>query len=349
MSEPDVIQLPAEWAPQSGVMLTWPHAHSDWQPLLKRVEPVFCNIAYHVARHERVLIVCWDARHQAHVRAQLDERGVDPGRVAYHLVPSNDSWARDHGPITVFKQGRPVLMDFRFNGWGNKYEAKLDNAISRQLRSLNAFGDTAIESVDLVLEGGAIDSDGQGSLLTTARCLLSPQRNPSLDKPQIEAQLKTLLGLERILWLQHGYLAGDDTDSHIDTLARFCSADTIAYVSCEDPEDEHYDSLQGLAQELAALRQANGDAYTLVALPLPRAIHNEDGIRLPATYANFLIINDAVLVPTYGDAQDAPALQRLGQCFPERQIIAIDCRALIQQYGSLHCVTMQIPEGVPLP
>lgn len=348
MSEANVTQLPAEWAPQSGVMLTWPHAHSDWQPFLKEVEPVFADIAYHVSLHERVLISCWDENHKNHIDIRLNERGVDPGRVRYYSVPSNDSWARDHGPVTVLKQGQPVLLDFIFNGWGAKYDASLDNAITRHLCSQTAFGDTPIETVNLVLEGGGIESDGQGTLLTTSRCLLSPHRNPTLDKTGIEQRLAKLLGIERFLWLDHGHLAGDDTDSHIDTLARFCSPDTLCHVSCEEREDEHYPALQAMAEELAAFRQANGKPYRLVALPLPKAIYNEDGVRLPATYANFLIINDAVLVPIYQDQHDALALQRLGECFPQRQIIGINCKPLIEQYGSLHCVTMQIPAGVPL-
>lgn len=341
-------QLPAEWAPQSGVMLTWPHAHSDWQTLLSRVEPVFCDIAYHVSQRERVVIVCWNESHKSHIRSCLIERGVDPERVRYYSVPSNDTWARDHGPLTVLKQGRPVLLDFIFNGWGGKYDAGLDNAVTRHLCSQNAFGDTPIETVDLVLEGGSIESDGQGTVLTTSRCLLSPQRNPGLDKIALEQRLHKLLGAERVLWLDHGHLAGDDTDSHVDTLARFCAPDTLCHVSCDDPADEHGPPLQAMAEELAAFRQVNGEPYRRVALPLPKAIYNEDGVRLPATYANFLIINDAVLVPTYQDAHDALALQRLGECFPQRQIIGIDCKPLIEQYGSLHCVTMQIPAGVPL-
>ena len=329
-------------------MLTWPHAHSDWQPFLQDVEPVFTEIAWHISRHEQVLISCWDEAHQQHIHRQLEERGVDADRLCFHIIRSNDSWARDHGPITVMQQQQPLLLDFTFNGWGNKYEAKLDNAITRHLCSQNAFGNTAIDSVDLVLEGGSIESDGQGTLLTTSRCLLSPQRNPSLDRPQVEQRLGELLGAERILWLEHGHLAGDDTDSHIDTLARFCAADTICHVSCDDRLDEHFTALQAMAEELAVFRQPNGEPYRLVPLPLPAPIHNEDGIRLPATYANFLIINDAVLVPAYDDQNDALALQRLEKCFPQREIIAINCTPLIEQYGSLHCVTMQIPAGVPL-
>ena len=346
MNTQKTTHLPAEWAPQSGIMLTWPHIHSDWQPFLAHVEPVFCDIAHHSSQHEAVLISCWDDSHQQHISNLLNEPGTDLKQIRFHQLHSNDTWARDHGPITVIKQEKPVLLDFNFNGWGNKYEAQLDNTISRQLCRQGAFANTEFESIDLVLEGGSIESDGLGTLLTTSRCLLSPQRNPSLDKSQIEQRLSQLLGIERFLWLEHGHLAGDDTDSHIDTLARFCSEDTICYVSCDDPADEHYEPLQEMAAELTAFRQANGHPYKLVALPMTKPIHNEDGVRLPSTYANFLIINNAVLAPTYEDEHDELALQRLASCFPNREIIAINCKPLIKQYGSLHCVTMQLPKGI---
>jgi len=346
MSTDKTIQYLPEWVAQSGVMLTWPHAHGDWEPFLQDVEPVFCDIAYHISLHEQVLISCWDEPHKAHIDNCLKQRGVSPERVQLHIVASNDTWARDHGPITVVKQGQPVLLDFIFNGWGKKYQAKLDNAVTPRLCSQGAFGNTRIESIDLVMEGGSLETDGLGTLLTTSRCLLSPQRNPSLDRPQLEQRLSQLLGLDRYLWLEHGYLAGDDTDSHIDTLARFCSPDTICYVSCDNPDDEHYAALQAMAKELATFKQRNGEPYRLIALPMTHPIHNEDGTRLPGTYANFLIINNAVLVPTYDDDHDELALQRLAACFPEREIIAINCKPLIEQYGSLHCVTMQLPQGV---
>ena len=338
--------FPAEWHPQSGVMLTWPHPHSDWQPWLEQVEPVFSDIGFHVSQRQLLLVSCWDAQHQEHVERLLSERGAAMNNVRYYLVPSNDTWARDHGPITIINNDRPELIDFTFNGWGGKYESALDNAISRTLNTHRAFGDTPLTSVDLVLEGGSIESDGRGTLLTTENCLLTPTRNPALNKAQIESLLCETLGVERILWLSNGHLEGDDTDSHVDTLARLCNEDTIAYVSCDDPTDVHYTPLKAMEQELQQLRTAAGNAYNLVALPLPKPVINADGARLPATHANFLIINDAVLVPTYGDPNDAVALERLGQCFSDREIIAVDCRSLIMQYGSLHCVTMQLPQGV---
>jgi len=338
--------LPPEWAPQSGVQLTWPHAGSDWAPILKDVEPVFTAIAAAVARFEMVVIACHDQLVETRVASMLHEAGIPPERFKTYVAAANDTWARDHGPITVLCQGEGTLLDFDFNGWGGKYPADLDNQITRRLHAAGAFGDTPIEHVGLILEGGSIEVDGQGTLLTTERCLLSDTRNPGLSKSQIEKQLAELLGLNRFLWLQNGYLAGDDTDSHIDTLARLCDTSTIAYVRCDDPTDEHYAELMAMEAELKAFRTPTGSAYRLVPLPWPGPKLDADGQRMPATYANFLILNRAVLVPTYRDAADAVALDRLRDCFPDREIIGIDCLPLIWQHGSLHCVTMQIPAGI---
>lgn len=337
--------LPAEWAPQSGVMLTWPHAHGDWAPYLTEVEPVFVRLAQEIGRRERVLIGCYDAAHRQHVRDTLTQAGVRMNQVDLRIARSEDTWARDHGPITVHAQGRPLLLDFQFNGWGGKFAAVLDNDITLRLHEDGAFGQALLETIDLVLEGGSIEVDGAGTLLTTRRCLLAPTRNPQLDQAQIEDKLRQLLGVRRFLWLDHGYLAGDDTDSHIDTLARFCDPGTIAYVACDDPRDEHYAELRAMAAELRAFLGADGAPYRLVPLPWPRARYDGTGRRLPATYANFLVINEAVLVPTYDDPADAIALARLQSCFPGREIVGVPCLPLIHQYGSLHCVTMQLPTG----
>lgn len=327
-------------------MLTWPHAHSDWRPWLAEVEPVFAAIAHAAAEREQVIITAYDAAHLTHIRTLLQGAGTDLDRVHLHIAPSNDTWVRDHGPITVTKNGTPLLLDFIFNGWGDKFDATLDNELVRRLHAQAAFGATPLMSIDFVLEGGSIEVDGAGSLLTTERCLLSPQRNLTLNRAAIEARLREWLGIDRVLWLTHGYLAGDDTDSHIDTLARFCSPDTICYVACDDAGDEHYAELKAMEQELQALRSATGAPYRLIPLPWPQAKYGDDGRRLPASYANFLIINGAVLAPTYDDAADNAALARLKTCFPDRAIIGIPCLPLIRQYGSLHCVTMQLPADV---
>ncbi|MDH5649519.1 MAG: agmatine deiminase family protein [Gammaproteobacteria bacterium] len=338
--------LPPEWAPQSGVMLTWPHDQGDWSQRLTEVEPVFVEIARHIASEEIVLIVCRDHAHKAHVGNLLQTAGISQDSTRLAIAPSNDTWARDHGPLTVVCRQQPLMLDFQFNGWGNKYPSDQDNAINRILSMANVFGDTPMETVDMVLEGGSLEVDGSGTLLTTEHCLLSPTRNPNLSREEIEQRLAERFGIERFLWLNRGQLEGDDTDGHIDTLARFCDRDTIAYQSCDDPADNHYLELQVMEQELQAFRTITGDPYRLVALPWPRAIYNDEGERLPATYANFLIINNKVLVPTYRDANDDKALERLRPCFPDRQIIGIDCLPIVHQYGSLHCLTMQLPAGV---
>ena len=336
-------RLPAEWEAQDGVLLVWPHENSDWRETLPAVEPVFAEIARVISQSARVLIV---APVVEPVRERLGLAGADQDRISLFRLPGNDTWSRDFGPITVLEDGRPVLLDFGFNGWGLKFAADLDNRITRGLADLGAFGSHEVRVPGLILEGGSIESDGAGTILTTRRCLLSPNRNPHLDSRGIEQQLCLLLGATRVLWLAHGYLAGDDTDSHIDTLARLCPEDTIAYVRCDNQADEHYQELAAMEAELQAFRTMAGVPYRLVPLPWPQACFGPDGHRLPATYANFLVINNAVLVPTYGVPQDAAALETIARIFPGRQVVGINCLPLIAQHGSLHCVTMQIPHGV---
>ena len=338
-------RLPAEWEPQAGVQLTWPHAESDWAPMLEQVEACFCAIAAAITQHETVVVAC---PNPDHVRNVLEARGITRDRAKIYKASTNDTWARDHGPITIYENGAPVLCDFTFNGWGDKFPSALDNALTANLHGQNAYGQAPLRIIDFVLEGGSIESDGAGTILTTSKCLLSPTRNPGKSRSQIEDVLKEVLGARRVLWLEHGYVAGDDTDSHVDTLARFCSVDTIAYVACQDETDEHCAELHLMEEELRSFRTESGQPYRLVPLPFPRACYDEDGARMPATYANFLIMNGAVLAPTYGVPQDEEALKIIQSCFPDREIVAIDCSSLITQHGSLHCVTMQLPEGVTL-
>ena len=327
-------------------MLTWPHDRTFWAPRLTAVENVYLEIASAICAREELLVVCRDADHRAHVEALLHERGCPRQRLHLAIAPSDDTWARDHGPIAVLEDGMPHLLDFAFNAWGGKYPYQQDDAINRTIAAAGAFGDTPLEQVGLILEGGSIDTDGQGTLLTTRHCLLTPTRNAGLDESAIEAELRDTLGIHRILWLDHGALAGDDTDGHIDTLARFCDERTIAYVRCSDPSDEHHAELQAMEAELMALRDAAGEPYRLLPLPMPKAHYKHDGQRLPATYANFLIINGAVLMPTYDDpVHDEAAMEILGNAFPGREIVGINCVPIIQQYGSLHCLTMQLPVG----
>lgn len=338
-------RLLPEWAPQSGVMLTWPHPNSDWAPFLPQVEPVFLQIAEAISHHEKVLIIVSNEVKKQAILSHFAKKNLSQ-QLSIFIQQSNDTWARDHGPITVIKDDKPLLLDFTFNGWGNKFEAQLDTALNGKLATENAFA-CPMETVDLVLEGGSIESDGHGTLLTTSECLLASTRNPSMDKAAIEALLSEKFGLKRTLWLDYGYLAGDDTDSHVDTLARFCDPHTIAYVQCTDESDEHYPALKAMENQLKAFTDYQGQAYKLVPLPMAEPCFSEEGDRLPATYANFLIINGAVLLPIYGNEQlDQQAIQQIKIAFPNHEIIAINCRPIVEQYGSLHCLTMQLPEGI---
>ena len=334
--------LPAEWAPQDAVQLTWPRADGDFSRWFDEVERNFIALALAIARYEPLFIAT--AGEAKALQTRLTRAGVPARRLRVFSVPSNDVWARDHGPITVFRNKKAVHLDFTFNGWGGKFEAGDDNQLTRRLAEHDAWT-APVETIDFVLEGGAIDTDGAGTLLTTERCLLAPTRNPKFNKAQVEEKLKQWLGVARVFWLKRGDLLGDDTDGHIDTIARFCDPGTIAYQACDDRQDAHYEELGAMAAELAALRDPWGKPYKLVPLPLPDAIHDDEGKRLPAGYPNFLIVNGGVLVPTYGCAADAAAIERLRPCFPGREVLGIDCRPLIHQYGSLHCVTMQIPKA----
>ena len=342
MQNVEKILLPAEWQTQSGIQLTWPHEKTDWAGMLDEVTGCFVQIAREIAKKEKLLIVC---RNRETVEAALGM--ADLSNIIFREMETNDTWARDHGGITVLVNGNPCICDFTFNGWGLKFAANHDNQITKKLYQSGVFSpETGYQSMKhCVLEGGSIESDGCGTLLTTEQCLLSPNRNEYKSKAEIEGYLKMIFGAKRMLWLSHGYLRGDDTDSHIDTLARFCDQNTIAYVQCTDPDDEHFAALSFMEKELESFTTLEGKPYRLIALPMADAVWAE-GERLPATYANFLIINKSVLIPFYNSPKDAVAKQQLQEAFPNREMIGINGLPLIKQHGSLHCVTMQFPEGV---
>lgn len=331
--------LPAEWAEQEFVQLTWPHDNTDWADMLDEVNECFVNIAKAILRFQNLLIVCTDSDE---VETHFTEDELL--NITFAEMPTNDTWARDHGGITVIEDGKPIIYDFTFNGWGLKFAANYDNQITRKLYEAGIFEKRGHRNCfKFILEGGSIESDGEGTLLTTADCLLSDNRN-NLSEDDMDAKLKSFFGAKKVLWLNHGYLAGDDTDSHVDTLARLCPNNTIAYVRCTDRTDEHFQALKKMEDELKTFTVLDSDTpYTLIPLPMADEVYFE-GERLPATYANFLIINGAVLVPTYNSPKDIYTIAQLQKAFPDREIIGIDCRVLIKQHGSLHCVTMQYPK-----
>ena len=343
MKEIPTRHLPAEWEEQDAVILAWPHELTDWAEHLEEAQQTFCAIIRAIGRFEKILLIVSD---KAQVLKQLQGSSIDLAQIHLYELPCNDTWARDFGPLTVKTEQGLLLLDFVFNGWGNKFKADLDTKLTSGLAAAGAFGKTRLLASELVLEGGSIESDGAGTLLTTSACLLEKNRNPHLSRAQLEIELKQLFGAKQVLWLEQGALLGDDTDSHIDTLARFAPDQTIVFQGCNDPNDEHFQVLSAMHAQLDSFTANNGRNYRLLELPWPEACYDSEGNRLPATYANFLIINGAVLVPTYNDPADSAALAIIAQAFPHREIIPIDCRVLIEQHGSLHCVTMQLPKGV---
>ena len=336
MSKP--FSMLPEWAPQQAVMLAWPHEGTDWAPWLAAIERDYVELAAAIATEVTPLVLCRDAEHRAHIDTLLHGRCVHAPRIV--ISQYNDTWCRDYGPVTVSHAGNMQLLDFQFHGWGAKYEADLDNSINR---SLTELWHAPLRTIEYELEGGSIETDGCGTLLTTEHCLLGSNRNKAFSRDGVEQFVLGQLGLERVLWLSEGMLIGDDTDSHIDNLARFCDAHTIAYASCSVKDDPHHESLLRMAAQLQALRKLDGSPYRLVPIELPSPQLDEAGRRLPGSYVNFLIVNRSVLVPVFGCAQDASALNELQRCFPDRKIVPVPGGNLIRQFGGPHCATMQLP------
>ena len=332
----------AEWDQQDGIIIAWPHAGTDWAYMLDEVTACYVQMAQAILQDdERLVIVAPDAQ-DVHDALGAD---VDWQRIDIIEMPTNDTWIRDYGPITLFHDGQFALADFTFNAWGMKFAADCDNMVTSRLNERGTFKLPLLNCRDIVLEGGSIETDGNGTVMTTTCCLTAPNRNDALSREQLEQVLLDRLGCIKMLWVDHGELAGDDTDGHIDTLARFAPGGIILYTGCDDPGDEHFDALMKMEQDLKSMTDADGNHYHLIKLPLPEAIYDEVS-RLPATYANFLVMNHQVLVPVYGQPEnDVKACQLIGQAFPGRAVVALDCRALICQHGSLHCATMQLPRG----
>ncbi len=327
-------RMPAEWEKQRAVLLSFPHEKSDWNDNLNSALSVFVRIAQAIAYKESVYIICDNTQ-------KIKDLFCSTNNMSFIELSTNDTWTRDYGVISIEENGATKLLDFTFDGWGGKFDAHLDNDVNKALYQKGYFGNTPMETIDFVLEGGSIESDGVGTILTTSKCLCNQNRNGGLSKKEVEAKLKEYLGAKRVLWLDHGYIAGDDTDSHIDTLARFVNKDTIAYVKCDDKDDEHYEALTMMEEQLKEFTTIDNKPYNLVALPFTKPKY-KDGVRLPATYANFLITNYALIYPTYDDEADKIAGDIFKKLFPNLEIIPINCLRLIEQGGSLHCSTMQI-------
>ena len=327
--------LPAEWEKQRCILMSFPHEDTDWASDLQASLTPFIRIAQAIAYSQAVYIICQD-------KEKTSSLFCSTRNLTFIEIPSNDTWIRDYGYISIRDNNETKLLDFTFDGWGGKFDASLDNSVNSILHKKGYMGTTVLESIDYVLEGGSIESDGEGTILTTSTCLCNPNRNGGLAKVEVEEKLEKTLGATRVLWLDNGYLAGDDTDSHIDTLARFVNSTTIAYVKCDDKEDEDYVSLRKMKEQLQAFKTSHGKPYTLVPLPMTSAIYNSQGERLPSTYANFLICNDALLYPSYDDKNDSVVHEIFKKLFPDREIIPINCLKLIEEGGSLHCSTMQV-------
>ena len=337
MTSTSIRRLRAEWEPHNAILMAFPHEATDWAQYKdwEAVTAPFVRIAQAVAYYQMVYMLCRDAE-------AIKPLFCSTTNIIFIKAEYNDTWTRDYGALSIEEAGRKKLLDFTFDGWGEKFEAAKDNAVNRWLSGKGFYGGTPLETIDTVLEGGAIDTDGAGTILTTRQCLCHPNRNGGLDTKEVETLLADTLGARRVLWLEHGYLAGDDTDGHVDMLARFVNPTTIAYVTCDNPEDEHYDALKKMEDQLRDFQTEAGEPYTLIPLPLPEPKYSGSGERLPATYANFLISNGAVVYPTYSDPNDKKVGEMLREVFPDREVIPINCLNLIRQGGSLHCSTMQV-------
>ena len=339
------LYFPAEWHKREFVQLTWPHIDTDWGYMLDEVESCFIDIAIAISERQKLIIVTPEKQD---VENTLRSYKANMNNISVISAETDDTWARDHGFITLLTQDdkEAHYLDYCFNGWGKKYCSYLDNAINAKLHKLGVVKGEYYDLMRWVLEGGSIESDGKGTVLTTSQCLMAPNRN-DMDRCDLESVLCAQLHCKRMLWLDHGNLVGDDTDGHIDTIARFAPNDTIIYMQADENDNEQYSDLKMMEEQLKTFRTADDKPYRLLAVPSPEPIYDECGMRLPATYANFLIINGAVLYPTYAQPEnDSKAGEVLQEAFPGYEIIGIDCRALIKQHGSLHCVTMQYPETI---
>ena len=323
--------LLAEWEEQGAIFIAWPNQYTDWKENLEKIEKTYVEIIEQIADHELVIILSRDNS----PKKKFSEKILNNIKII--IANYNDTWTRDYIGLSIETKEGPFVVDFKFNGWGEKYNHEKDNSINLQLQAQNIISKIKYEYNHFILEGGSIDSNGKGTILTTSKCLLNKNRNPNLNKKEIEKMLLESLGIKKILWLNHGLIPGDDTNSHVDTLARYCDEKTIVY-SINDSKE-----LKSMEEELKIIALEN--QYELIPIDLPEPIfYNER--ELPASYVNFLITNKKILAPMYGDKNDSSAISTLQKLFPTREIVGIDCTQIIKQNGSLHCITMQVPKNV---
>ena len=333
-----------EWTPIDGVLMALPNKNTDWDYILPEAEAQYKLIIETFAAEDvNVVLLCHSMKEAEKI---FDKKALR--RITFVEVEYNDTWTRDYGPLTILKHGDLRGLDFGFNGWGLKFAADKDNLVNRQLKEKSVYSSRVYRNESaFILEGGSVDTDGEGTILTTKRCLCSPNRNGGLTKSQADEEIRKRLGCQHLLFLDYGALMGDDTDSHIDTLARMAPDNIILFTGCRDVDDPQFEELLKMRAQLTLFRNAEGNPYNLVELPLPDAIYDENGERLPATYANYLVTENKIFMPTYGQPQkDELAMQTVRIAFPFHKIVGIDCTTLIRQHGSLHCATMQLPKGL---
>jgi agmatine deiminase len=337
--------MPAEWEPHRGTWLSWPHKEASWPGRFAPVPPLFARMVGELAAGEEVHINVAGPAMEHDVRRLLADEGTGTGNVFFHHHPTNDAWCRDNGPVfierAVGSRREQAIVDWHFNAWGGKYPPwDLDDVVpTRIAREL----DLPVFTPGIVMEGGSIDVNGRGTLLTTEACLLNPNRNPHLSRREIERYLQDYLGVRHILWLGDG-IEGDDTDGHVDDLTRFVDERTVVTVVEDDPRDANYAPLQDNLERLSRMTDQDGRSLCIERLPMPPALQH-DGQRLPASYANFYIGNEVVLVPGYEPERDAAARATLQRLFPTRRAVVIDCTDLVWGLGAFHCVTQQWPAG----
>lgn len=334
----------AEWVPCDGVLLALPHENTDWDYILPEAESQYKRLVEAMAKEGvEVILLCPDKDYAEKIFDSSFHRGITFVEMEY-----NDTWTRDYGPLTILKHGDLRALDFGFNGWGLKFASDQDNQVNRRLNEKSVFTKGIYRNeTAFILEGGSVDTDGEGTILTTTRCLCSPNRNGYLTKKEADEQLRKRLGAQHVLFLDYGALIGDDTDSHIDTLARMAPDNIILFTGCRDVDDPQFEELLKMRAQLSMFRNAEGNPYNLVELPLPSPIYDENGERLPATYANYLVTEKVIFMPTYQQPEnDELAMQTVKIAFPEHKVVGVDCTTLIKQHGSLHCATMQLPKGV---